>query len=276
MSIISLQSCDTFAFRETKGSTVVANVDDHKLYLKDVIGLDVEGLNYVDSLDIINVYAKEWLRNRVIEQYAAKKYTKMKNEVEKLVDDYRRSLYTHYFEKDYTQNLKVNVTEDDINRYYDENRSTFVLTDNIVKARVVVVSNKYSDIRTLRRKFKSTRSEEYTDIKSLAERDDFTEREMSDQWYSFSDVLKMLPFPKEKMDAMLKKDGVYEFKDDNDIFFVRIISRKLKGTIAPRDVVRNMIHTTISVDRKRKYLESVRDSLYYTAIRKGEAKYNLL
>ncbi len=273
---ITLYGCNEYSFKDTKGSTVVAVVGEHKLYLKDVVGLDCEGINYVDSLDIINNFTKTWMRNKVVEDYAVEAYDDMSKEVEKLVDDYRRSLYSDYLEKDFTEDITSTVLEEDVDKYYDENRSTFMLVEDMVKARVVRTSTDNTELRTLRRKFNSTRAEEYSDIKLLAERDGFFEKEMADKWYNFSEVLELLPFSRSKMEAMLKKDGVYEYKDVDDIYFVRIIDRRLKGTVAPRSVVRDIIKMKISSDRKKEYLESVKDSLYYVAIRRGTAKYNVL
>ncbi len=265
----TLFGCETFKFSDTREGEVVATVGEKKLYLNNVVGLEVEGITFDDSVQIVNRYAENWIKEQLSVDYALVKFSHYKSEVDKLVDDYRRSLYIDYFEREYTKKVDNYVSYDEIKEYYDKYNNFFVMTENMVKAKVIVVSKKYSDLRSLRYKFNSSRASVYADIKSLADRDGFLEKDLSDNWYNFSTILDYIPFGASTLAYMMKKDGVYEYSDETNIYLVKIEERKLKGSIAPLSVVEGVIRNSILTERKSDRMREVKDSIYYDAINSG-------
>ncbi len=272
---MALLGCRPITFRDSEEGRVVAEMGSTNLYLRDVPGLNLDGVTAEDSLLIIESYAKEWIKSRLLEVYSESKYNGYSADIEKRVEEYRKQLYVDIFEAEYTKNENINVSSSEIDKYYKANSSRHTLSHSMVKAKVIVVPETYNDIDVLIKKFRSRSVDEYIDIQSLAHRDGFFEKDMSGGWHPFSDVASYLPFSKSKVEVLLKRNGVHQFKGEGKLYLVDIVDKRLEGSVAPREVSEGMIKSAILLERQNNYIEGVKDSLYNKAIERGKASIKL-
>lgn len=270
MVVVLISSCRTATFNDKKEVTVVASVGVYNLYLRDVPGLNAPNITTEDSSVIIKNYAQQWVKAKSVDNYSRKRYNDKREEIDKLVEDYRHTLLSGYFEKEFTAGLSTAVTDEQILEYYNRDRSRFSLTNDIVKARVMIIPTNYIDLSVIKSKFSSSNDDEFQDIISIGQRDEFVVRDLSQEWHNFGELLSFLSL-KTSGSEMLKKNGVFEYKEDNLIYLVRIIDRKLKGSATPIEFVSDMIKRSIIVERKRERIKNVRDSIYESTFIRGEA-----
>lgn len=267
---IVLSSCKTATFNDRIEVTVVASVGKYNLYLRDVPGLNSPNLTKEDSSVIVSNYARTWVRNKSVDNYSEKRYRDKSEEINKLVEDYRHTLLTGYFERDYTKKISTNVSEKEILEYYNREKSNFALTNDLIKARVMIIPSNYVDLAVIKKKFSSSNDDdEFQDIISIGQRDDFVVRDMSKEWNNFGDLLSFVSL-KTSSSEMLKKNGVFEYKVNNLVYIVKIIDRRLKGSATPLEFVSDMIKRSIIVERRRERLKHVRDSIYENSFNRGE------
>lgn len=262
-----LSSCEV-TFNDTKESRIVASVDGTNLYLRDVPGLGVAGLTKADSMLIIDKCCDQWIRKTVIDNYSRDKYKENSNEINKLVEKYRSSLFTLLLEDDYIKLINSEVADEDIDDYYQKNMSNFVLKHPVVKARLLGIPLGYKGDKLIEKKFLSTRSSDFEDILSISERDNFFIKDFSSGWNYFSDVVWHFPFTGD-VTTFLKRKKVFESKDENYSYILTILDHKLVGDIAPKELIVEKIKDVIIIERQRERMENVKDSLYFDALSLG-------
>ena len=111
---------------------MVAQVYDYTLYQSDLEGLVPDGISSEDSMSIVDNYVDQWIRQMVI---LAKAEKNVKDDLSKQLNEYRNSLLTYAYEQQMVdQMLDTNISEEQIQEYYNEHSGDFLLKSAIVKA----------------------------------------------------------------------------------------------------------------------------------------------
>lgn len=272
ISVVScfLLSCGTFTFNDTKGAKLVASIGKEKLYVRDVVGLNAPDLTEDDSVEIIENYAQYWLKTRAVEQYSKKRYAPREEEIEKLMEEYRSSLFLEFFENEYIRGVSDFVSDEEIEKYYKDNKQKFVLSSNMVKAAILTIPKAYKDAALMKKKFASSKRDDFEDIVSIAERDNLIVKDFSNSWVYFSDVVGLVPFTGDAT-QFIKGGDIFEITDDNFRYSLKIIEYKLVGDVTPKELVEDLIKRAIVVERRKTRLQDVRDSIFSVAVVGGEA-----
>lgn len=265
-----LLSCGTFTFNDRKEAKLVASIGNEKLYLGDVVGLNLPDLTKEDSSLIIKNYAEYWLMTRAVEEYSKVRYSSKSDEIDKLIEEYKRSLFTEFFEKEHTKNLSDYVSSEEIDEYYKANKQKYIVTSNLVKAQVMTLPKGYKDATLLKKKFTSGKRDDFEDILSIAERDNFIIKDYSQAWIYFNDLSKYVSF-KGDVTKFLKSKAIFEAKDDNFVYFLKINDYKLIGDVTPKELVTDLITRAIIINRRKNRVQQVRDSIYNDAVVQGKA-----
>lgn len=265
-----LLSCGTFKFNDTKGAQLIASIDDQKLYMRDVIGLNAPDLTSEDSVEIIKSYADYWLRSQAVIKYSQKRYSSKDDEIEKLLEEYKRSLFLEFFEKEYTRNVAEYVSDEEIDNYYSANKQKFILSSNVVKARTMTLPKAYKDATLLKKKLSSSKRDDFEDIVSIAERDNLIVKDYSQGWSYFNEIIGNIPFTGDT-EKFLKSKDLFEETDDNFKYMIKVDDYRLVGEITPKEMVTDLIKRAIVIERRKAKMESVRDSIYNVAVINGTA-----
>lgn len=265
-----LLSCGTFKFNDTKGAQLIASIDDQKLYMRDVIGLNAPDLTSEDSVEIIKSYADYWLRSQAVIKYSQKRYSSKDDEIEKLLEEYKRSLFLEFFEKEYTRNVAEYVSDEEIDNYYSANKQKFILSSNVVKARTMTLPKAYKDASLLKKKLSSSKRDDFEDIISIAERDNLIVKDYSQGWSYFNEIIGNIPFTGDA-EKFLKSKDLFEETDDNFKYMIKVDDYRLVGEITPKEMVTDLIKRAIVIERRKAKMESVRDSIYNVAVIDGTA-----
>lgn len=265
-----LLSCGTFKFNDTKGAQLVASMDDQKLYMRDVIGLNAPDLTSEDSVEIIKSYADYWLRNQAVIKYSQKRYSSKSDEIKKLLEEYKLSLFLEFFEKEYTRSVAEFVSDEEIDSYYNTNKQKFILSSNVVKAQTMTLPKAYKDASLLKKKFASSKRDDFEDIISIAERDNLIVKDYTQGWFYFNEITGNIPFTGDTGD-FLKSKELFEETDNNFKYMIKIDDYRLVGEITPKEMVTDLIKRAIVIERRKAKMESVRDSIYNVAIINGTA-----
>lgn len=265
-----LLSCGTFKFNDTKGAQLIASIDDQKLYMRDVIGLNAPDLTSEDSVEIIKSYADYWLRSQAVIKYSQKRYSSKDDEIEKLLEEYKRSLFLEFFEKEYTRNVAEYVSDEEIDNYYSANKQKFILSSNVVKARTMTLPKAYKDASLLKKKLSSSKRDDFEDIVSIAERDNLIVKDYSQGWSYFNEIIGNIPFTGDT-EKFLKSKDLFEETDDNFKYMIKVDDYRLVGEITPKEMITDLIKRAIVIERRKAKMESVRDSIYNVAVIDGTA-----
>lgn len=255
----------------------VAKVFDKVLYLSDLQASMHTGISNTDSAALAQTYIENWIKTQLLLKKAELNLSKEQLDISAQLEAYRSSLIIYkYQEQMVREKVDTVVTKDQIEKYFNENNSNFLLNDNIVKAVYIKVPLTAPDNNNLKKWFKSEQKE---DIKNQEKYCYTYANKYSDfdgDWISFAVIQKQLPELIIDEDNFLSTNRYIEKEDKSFLYLVRINEYKTKGTIAPIEFVKMKIKDIIINKRKLKFISELEKNIYNDAADHSNFKiYNL-
>ena len=192
VSLVLLNSCQFLEEKRLSGS--VAEYNGRTITLKELQALTA-GLSSEDSARVAEQYIRQWAIS-LIEYDIAKDQTN-KN-IEQLVEDYRRSLYLHEYEKKLVAQHMPRIVEDSIvQAFYDLHVNQLILPSTIVRGVLLVVPHDAPNMNELRKKIQQPEVEENIEwLEKFAYQYAVGYELFLDEWKSMNEIIPYMPLSK--------------------------------------------------------------------------------
>jgi hypothetical protein len=273
--LLGIFSC---AQKKTQGDSIpVAKVEDKILYLRDMHHLFNKSQTKDDSLSIAQSYIDNWIKTQLLLKKAELNLTEEQLDIKDQLDAYRSSLLIYKYEEQMVrEKADTTVTKEEIEKYYADNNSNFVLNENLVKALFIKVPIAAPENESLKRWYKS---DQPMDIKNMEKYCYSYANKYSyfdEDWIGFAYIQEQLPVSIDNEDEFLKSNKVIENQDNEYLYLVRLNDIKIKGSIAPVEFVKNKIKDIILNKRKLAFISELEKNIYNDAADHSNFKiYNL-
>ncbi|MCK6648428.1 MAG: hypothetical protein L6Q66_02125 [Bacteroidia bacterium] len=266
--LLSLVSC-TSGKKESEipSSEPVAKAGDAILYYDDIKDLVPAGTSSKDSVLLIKQFVDNWVREVLVIQKAEQNLDEEQKNVEKQLNDYRKSLITYIYEKELVkQKLDTVVTDAEIETYYDSNKAEFELKDNIIKVIYVKVSKKAPGIDKLKKWYSSDNMKDREQLASYCHQfaDNFYLDDSS--WLLFDDLLKEIPIQTYNKELFLQNNRLVEVSDSLNHYFLSIKDFKIRNSSSPLSFEKENIKNIILNKRKLALINSMKQDVYNDAL----------
>ncbi len=257
---------------ETPGSErVIARVYDRYLYADALRNLVPSGTSKNDSLTIIRSYVDNWIKQQSVLKRAEDNLDEERKDVEKQLEEYRNSLITYIYESELVkQKLDTSITEQEIEKYYNDHPNNFQLKNNILRVLYFKLPKTAPKMDKVRNWYKS---EQEKDRKQLEE---YCYQFASDyyfndeEWIQFDEILKKVPIRTYDQEQFLRNNRFIEIPDSNTVFFVNIKGFKIKESLSPLSFERDNIRNLIINKRKLDLINAMEKDAYDDAIQQKE------
>ena len=198
-------------FEQKRHSGVVAEYKGKTLTYEEVQRQTI-GMSTEDSARVAEQYIYQWAIN-LLEYDVAK--DKLNKDIERMVEDYRRSLYIHEYEQYLiAQRMSKEVEDTIIKEFYDLHSHHFVLREAIVKGVLLVVPNGAPNMDLLRKNIQHPEEEENIEwIEKFAYQYAAGYELFLDDWKTVSQIILRMPFEKDDLNKQLKATRQIELQD---------------------------------------------------------------
>lgn len=262
--------------REHQDDTPVAKVYDDYLYLTELEEIVPPGLSMEDSVLVVKDHIDKWILNQLLLYQAEQHLTLDEKYLERQIEDYRASLLIFKYEQNFIQQkLDTVVKADEIEEYYNQYSSNFILNNNMLKGIFVKIPRSAPETWKPRRWYKS---EDPDHLKELEEYcfNHATEFDYFDEeWIRLDQVLPKLPRLYMSPENLLRYRKSLEVKDSTYYYFLKISDYKLKGTVTPLELVAEDIRSILLNKRKIRLIQELETNIYNDALNRGNfTKYN--
>ena len=253
---------------------VIARVYDQYLYEKDLKEIvKFSGFESAqDSILIVQNYINVWAKNQLMLYKAEYNLNEEQKDFEKQINKYRNDLLKFTYQEEYIkQNLDTNISEQEIDLYYSNSKDNFLLKENIVIANYLIVSIKAPEADKAKKWFRSSKVEDFKDLKDYALKY-ATEFYLGDSsWVSFDKVIAKFPLEKGiDQSKFLTQNNFVELSDTNKIYLLKISDYRLKRNHAPKSYVKNVIQNILINKKKLELLSNLEKNLLEDALKKKE------
>ena len=242
---------------------VVARVGEHELYRTELERSIPDGVPAEDSLKFAQSYIESWARDLVFLDIAEKQLSKEEKDVSRELEEYRRSLMKYRYEQRYVnERLDTNLSEKEIEGYYEAHESDFKLERPIVRARYARVVQGGEDIGLLRKKLVLKNAEDAIREDTLLLRDP-AERyfDWSGRWIEAVEAARETGADVFSLLSNAGKAPV-EVPDGQGFMYVVYVSEMIKaGETAPLDYCRGRICDILLSTRKHDLVVALEQDL---------------
>lgn len=257
---IALSSCNGFHKKRQAGTAVELN--GHSLYWATLDSLTA-GLAPADSAEVASGYIRQWATD-ILEYDKAKDINH--DEIEALVEDYRRSLYVHAYETRLVEHrMPTHVADTIVEQIYQEHIGQFVLKESIIKGLLLVVPQNAPHRKRLQQWLEKP-DDNIEEIEKYAYRYATGYELFTDRWLTAQQVLLHIPFEKDELNSLLKQKKQIEVSDSTSLYILQITEKHMAGEPMPIDYARPEIEKRVLSRRQVDFLQNERKRLYDDAV----------
>jgi hypothetical protein len=271
--VFLFSTCEKPGVEQASGDVLV-RVND-KVFTRGEIERQMpKDLSSADSLLRAENIVKKWVIDALTDEAAYKNIGDDKAEIDKLVNEYRRSLMRHrYQERIIRDKVSAAINESDQMQYYEENKQQFILSENLIRGLFIKVLVDAPGLENVRKWYKSDSEESLEKIEKYGIQNGIIYDYFYDRWVNFDEVMVKIPHRLSNFTQFLRTNSHLEISDDTHVYFLNISDKLLIGDMAPFDYVKSQIQEVLVNRRKIDYLRAFGENLYRDAVRNGTVKF---
>ncbi|MFM2201248.1 MAG: hypothetical protein RL040_448 [Bacteroidota bacterium] len=256
-----------------KNGAVIAEVNGKQLTLEEIMRIVPDNSTAEDSAQLVERYVKDWATQQLLVTKAEETLTNDQQSFEERIEEYRLSLLTHAFEQEWVrQKLDTNVTDAEIQAYYDANEGNFELKDYIVQVKFCAVAQDSKSVDGVRKLFQSAVPEDLGRWEQACVDAGASFYFEEDTWMSWVDFIRQVPLEVYNVESFLQTNKNIEFVKENTMYLIQFIKYQLRGSKSPLSFERERIANMILNKRKQDSLAALRKDMYEQAMQDGTIK----
>jgi hypothetical protein len=248
---------------------IIASVGNQNLRKSEIAFIKAENNTPEDSTNIASRYVQSWIRKQLMIIEAGKSMSFDEAEINRKLLDYKYALMVYEFEKKYVEdNLTKEITQKEIEDYYQANQANFSLKEIIVRTNFLITDKAATaQNRNLEKLLRSTNPVDGVALRDMATRQASNYFLEDSTWVRFEDIIINTPLANHANKVELLRNNKMIITDDERYrYYFKILEYKLQDQLPPLEFVRDEI-TKILTNRKRIALvEQLQKEIYNRAL----------
>jgi len=253
-----LFSCNSF-LKSDANEEPLARVGDTYLYWDEVAVVLGNTITKKDSASKVANYINNWATKQILLEKAKINLPDDKiSEFEQLVSNYRKDLYTRAYKEALVNQVQDTViTEEDLRRFYEEEKENFKLKEKIIKLRFIQLPLQFLNTKEVTESLRRFNQEDIRYLDSIGVQ--FKKLNFNDSlWIPASRVIEEIPpLNNDNEDRYLKKSQFFELEDAMGVYLTKINDVLGVNEIAPLSYVEPRIRQVLLNRRKLDYIRKL-------------------
>lgn len=260
-----------------KGKTPLVEVSGEFLYKEDLQAALPLNISKDDSVLFAEHYIRNWIEDALLFDKAEGNIPD-NDKISKLVENYRRALIMHTYQEELVnQKLANDISEEEINAYYEKNKELFRLDNPLVKGLFIKVPLSSPDLGNVRVWYRKNNQDVIEKLEKYSLRNAVSYDYFYDRWTSVPDVAAKIPLKVLYTDAnYLDKNRNVEVKDTAFCYFLHIEDFLGKDKQKPLDFARDEIKEILINLKRVEFINKVKEDLYQRASDRNKIIYYYL
>lgn len=259
-------SCEYLQPKETEAVKVIAKAGGQELPEENIIGLLPTNISPKDSATFVQKFVEDWVKKQLMISKAKENIDFNEAQIQQKVLEYQYALMVHDYEKRYIdQNMNMEVSDLEIDDYYEQKSENFVLRQNLTKCLYFKIPVSAPNLPRFKRNLKNYPK----DSASVWDySNQFSIRAFQDNtiWVRFDEVILETPLKEiNNKTQFLRTNSYIETSDEDYVYLLKIFEYKLVGEIAPIEFVRESISDIILNKRKIELKKELEKNIYEEA-----------
>ena len=252
-----------------QGKTPVVEINGDVLYVEDIKQAIPLGLSVADSTLFAERYIRNWAQDVLFYQNAIRNIPDTKD-IDRLVENYRRSLFEHEYQRRLIeQKFSSEISDEEVEQFFNDNQRLFILDESLVKGLFLQIPIKSHDLSDIRKLYTRQDDESFEEIEKYSIRNAARCEFFYDNWRTVAEIEVLLPPMDKSLEVKLKDNSCFEFKDDDYIYLLNVSEFAEKGGIEPLDHARARIRGLLINSNEVNYMRKIKEDLYEAALEKN-------
>jgi len=267
--LFSLSVCSCSWLKKEQKTDAIARVGNSYLYKEDIQNLVPKGAAKEDSLLIINSYIDRWATKKILIEAAERNIgEEQKKEYATLINQYKIDLYTKaYIEAIVKRSVDTLVSNEELKKYYDENKENFKTNGNLVRLRYINLDNENPKLSTITDKFFNfnKKDSKFWESNSLQ----FNSFAFNDSiWVDMGQVYEKLPvINPENRDELVQPGKKIQIVDKGALYLVKISNVIGRNELSPFEYIKPTLKEIIINKRKLELIKKFEKEITEDAIK---------
>ena len=256
------------------GRVPVAEVDKHVLYLDDIKKVFPENIySKTDSAIWVDDFIRKWIKTQLVILHAEQNLTEEQKNMEEELTQYRNSLLIYRYKAALLQQkMDTTITENEINRYYDEYKDEFVLADNLMKGIFLKVPLELANPEHIKTLCEDESPDKLNQLDEYGIQYTKAYDRFGDMWVKASTIFSLLPETFSNEAQKLKQSKFIEISDPEYYYIICVRDYRIKGDFAPLQHVTKEIKNIIRNKRKVQFLRDIEEDVYKEGLTSNKFK----
>lgn len=255
-----------------EGKTPLVEVGENFLYLEDLQGALPSGLSKEDSISFSKQYIRHWIEETLLYDKAQDNISDNET-LDRQVANYRKALVMHAYQQALIdQKLTKEISEDELQAYYQNNPELFKVERPLIKGLFIKVPLTAPRLAEVRHWYKQEEGEAVEKLEKYSLQHAVKYEYFYDRWMPLAEIIGMLPLQGSDADVYIEKHRQVELKDTAFYYFLHVSDYRAVGDVAPYDYARRQVKEMLFNVKQVQYLEQVKDDLYQRAEEKNRIK----
>jgi hypothetical protein len=271
ITIAFFTSCNYF--KKNANPEPIARVGEDYLYKIDLDSLIPVSTSKADSSVLVSSFVNRWVTQKLLIKAAERNLDDAKKEeFNVLIKKYKNDLYTKAYIENMVQ-IRVDtvITEQELRKYYNENKDNFKTNGTLLQLRYIHLSKDHSKFSAIRSKFLNFKKGDSKFWKTHQMQ--FINSALNDSvWVSLNDVYRRMPFiTPENKNKYINEGLAFEKSDSlNQIYLVKIKKVINRNQISPFVYLKPTLQQVILNKRKLELIKQFEKGITDDAIKNKE------
>lgn len=256
-----------------QGKTPLVEVNGKFLYEEDLHSALPPNLSKDDSVLFAEHYMKDWAESILLYDKAESNIPD-NDKINELVENYRKALILHTYQQELiNQKVSQEVTDGEMQEYYDANKQLFTVDRPLIKGLFIKVPLGASGLNNVRVWYKQKTPEAIDKLEKYSLQNAVSYDYFYDRWLLASEVLDKIPLKVSNPEQYLNDNRHIELKDTAFSYFLHIEDYLEVGKPEPFDFAKPEIKDILVNLKQVDFMRGVKNDLYQNAIDKKKIIY---
>lgn len=267
--LVFLMVCSCNYFTPEQKPQSIARVGKNYLYKSDIATLVPAGTSKEDSILLVRDFIDRWACQKLLIDAAERNLSdNKKKEYNALIKQYKVDLYTRaYIEEVVKNTVDTLVSEEELKKYYDENKENFKTSGTLVRLRFLNLSKDNPRFETIRSKFfdYNKKDKKFWSTYSLQ----FKSFALNDSvWVDMNQVYEKLPvITPENRDEFMRTGKKIQIQDKDNTYLIKVTNAIDKNQVSPFEYIKPTLKEVILNKRKLELIKKFEKDITNDAIK---------
>ncbi|MDR2495622.1 MAG: peptidyl-prolyl cis-trans isomerase [Tannerellaceae bacterium] len=254
---------------------IMAKVKDKTLTRETVLSIIPKGVSSADSFLIAESYIKKWAIDELVYVQALRNLGPEKEEIDKLVETYRSSLFRYrYLEDLIKRRVSADISDSEKLRFYSENEDKFTLDAGIIKGLFLKIPVNAPKLHEIKELYNLNTDEALAGIEQYSVQNAISYDYFYDKWIDFDEVISQIPFRVADASTFLRNHKSLEVSDSSYCYLLNIKEFIAPGRIAPYEYAEPQVVEMLINLKKASFLKNFENELLEDAVKNGDVLFN--